>query len=190
MLADSFTGHTTGNAILACIGIARGQWSTVRACLLAVGAFLCGTALGSVWPGADGHGPCRRLAQPLAAEIVLIVLGTFVATPDTDAGRQIFVVCLCVSLGVQNGILSKIGSLSVHSTFITGMSSTVVTTLAHGKADPKLWLLLAVIGCFVTGAFGGGWMVDHMRRDGFVGLLILLAVSLVLALTAPRDETA
>ena len=46
ILAGSFTGHVTGNLVLATVHAAHGEWGPAFSCLAAVAAFLAGPAGG------------------------------------------------------------------------------------------------------------------------------------------------
>ncbi len=186
LLSGSFAGHVTGNSILMAIAIAAGHGAQALTCALAVLGFLAGTAIGSVWPRMAGGGSCRRLAVPLAAEIVLIATAMGAILAGLPVRHDAFLACLCLALGLQNGILSRLGPVSVHTTFITGMFTSLVS--AGGGATAKRQLLPAIIGCFLCGAFCGALIVSHAGLAGFGGLLVLLAAAWLVCVTAPGTE--
>ena len=186
LLSGSFTGHVTGNSILMAIAIAQGNGVQALSCALAVLGFLAGTAIGSVWPRVAGGGSCRRLAAPLAAEIVLIATGLYVIVARLPASHAAFLICVCLALGVQNGVLSRLGSVSVHTTFITGMFTSLVS--AAGGPGPKRRLLPAIIGCFLCGASCGAFIVSRAGGAGLTGVLVLLAMAWLVCITAPRPD--
>jgi uncharacterized protein DUF1275/enoyl-CoA hydratase/isomerase-like protein len=43
-----------------------------------------------------------------------------------EAARGLFIVCMCLALGIQNGALHKTNGISVHSTYVTGMVTTLM----------------------------------------------------------------
>lgn len=188
VLAHSFTGHITGNSILMAVYVAAGHWDDVITCLVAVVAFLVGTAGGTAWPHAPGRSACRRLTGPIAVEILLIAssLACLDLVPPL-LGHDLFIACLCVALGLQNGALGKIGPVSFHTTFITGLSTTLVASLTAGKPDPKRQVLPPIIGSFVAGAFSGAFTVARFGTSGFAAVLVLLALGWLLALTDPSQ---
>jgi len=61
---------------------------------------------------------------------LLLVLSAFILLNST-ATHQLFIVCMCLPLGIQNGALHKTQGISVHSTYMTGM----VTTLLQKSFD-------------------------------------------------------
>ncbi len=189
VLAHSFTGHITGNSILMAVYMTDGRWAEVATCLVAIVAFLVGTAAGTSWPHAPGRSACQRLTSPIAIEVVLIGSGlACLALSPSPFGRAVFIACLCLALGVQNGVLDKIGSVSFHTTFITGLSTTLIASLAAGHTDPKRKVLPAIIGCFIAGAFGGAFTVSRLGDLGFAVVLAPLVLGWLLAMTEPSSK--
>ncbi len=175
VLVSSFTGHITGNSILTAIAIVKQDWSQAFTSLLAVISFMGGTTIGLAW--IKGRG----LTKPLLAEIALIAFGAWMLTVRIDVGRDLFVLCLCLALGLQNGVLNKLGSVSVHSTFITGMSTSLVTSVIDGQQIAKRRVLPAVIACFLVGALCGAYLASSLATLGFAGILVPLVLALLLA---------
>ena len=186
LLSGSFTGHVTGNFILMAIAIVGHHGAEALSCILAVTGFLIGTAIGSVWPRVTGGGSCRRLAAPLAAEIVLVAAGMYATGVRLPFGHEAFLACVCLALGVQNGILSKLGSVPVHTTFVTGMFTSLVGAITAGAAGPKRRVLSVILGGFLCGAFCGALTVSRAGIAGFAGVLLLLALAWLVCVTAPR----
>src|SRR5215510_1271550 len=52
LLAQTFTGHVTGNLVLTAISVARTDWPTFSRRLLAIALFLAGIPAASSWNGA------------------------------------------------------------------------------------------------------------------------------------------
>lgn len=187
VLAHSFTGHITGNSILLAIALAGGRWGEVAICLVAIAAFLAGTATGAGWPVAPHHSACRRLAGPILVETLLIAFGLACSALPSPAGRVALLACLCLALGVQNGALGKIASVPFHTTFITGLSTSLVTSLVAGKPDAKRRVLPPIIACFLVGAFLGAFTVSHFGAARFTVVLAPLVITWLLALSAPSQ---
>lgn len=184
VLAHSFTGHITGNSILLAIALAGGRWGEVAIYLVAIAAFLAGTATGAGWPAAPRHSARRRLAGPILAETLLIASGLACSELPAPGGRIALLACLCLALGVQNGALGKIASVPFHTTFITGLSTSLVTSLMAGKPDAKRRVLPPIIACFLVGAFLGALTVSHFGAAGFAGVLVPLVATWRLMLRA------
>ena len=189
ILVGSFTGHITGNSVLLAVHVVNSQWYPALSCLAAVIAFLAGTAGGVSWPHPPDRSACGRLAPLLVTEIALIALGMVASLLSATAHNSFFLVSLGLALGLQNGALGKIDSVPFHTTFITGLSTTLVTSLAAGKPGPQRRLLPMIIGSFILGAFIGAWAAHRIGISAFGLLLALLASAWFLAITAPaRNE--
>lgn len=190
IVVGSFTGHITGNAILLAVHVVNSQWLQALSCLIAVIAFLAGTVGGLSWPHPPGRSACRRLAPLLALEVALIALGTIVPMLPATGRNDIFLASLCLALGLQNGALGKIDSVEFHTTFITGLSTTLVGALATGKPGPERRLLPPFIGCFIVGALMGAWATTRVGTTAFVLVLTLIALSWLLSITSPSKDEA
>ena len=188
LLTGSFTGHITGNSVLTAIALVTGHWSQAASCIIAVLGFMIGTAAGSVWPRSDRHGFGRRLVKPLLAEAALVGLGLSLATWHIVASHDLLLVCLCLALGLQNGTVTKLDGVSVRTSFITGMSTSLVTAMTGGRPDRKTRILPLVLGCFLLGAICGALLTARFELLGFGAVLLPLLLALVLSATAPTGQ--
>ncbi len=188
VLVSSFTGHITGNSIMLMVHLVNSQWPEALSCLIAAAAFLAGTAGGVNWPYPAGRSACRRLAPALVLEIALITAGMIVPALPGTGRKDVFLASLCLALGLQNGMLGKVGLVGVHTTFITGLSTTLVKDLVTGTPGPKREVLLSVIGCFILGALAGAWALTRFGIAAFSVVLALLAFAWLLAVTTPATE--
>lgn len=184
VLVRSFTGHLTGNSVLFAVHLVNAQWTQATSCLIAVVAFLAGTAGGVSWPHRQGRSACRRLAPVLAVEFALVALAVMALGLPATLQKDAFLTGVCLALGLQNGALGKIDSVAFHTTFITGLSTTLVGALASGKPSPKRRLLPPIIGCFIAGALVGALAVTRFGIGGFGVILVVLACNWLLAATA------
>ena len=184
VLVRSFTGHLTGNSVLFAVHLVNAQWLQATSCLIAVAAFLAGTAGGVSWPHRPGRSACRRLAPVLALEVALVALGVMALSLTSAVQKDVFLTGMCLALGLQNGALGKIESVAFHTTFITGLSTSLVGALAAGKPSPKKRLLPPIILCFIAGALVGAWAVAYFDIVGFALMPGVLACAWLLAITA------
>ena len=130
LLARTFTGHLTGNCILAAVSVAGRDWYVALDRLLAVILFLAGILLSLT---INRFAPARLRQSPLTFAMLLEVL-LFLSAGlllMNGATPEWFIVCMCLALGIQNGALNKTNGISVHSTYMTGM----VTTLMQKSFD-------------------------------------------------------
>ena len=131
----------------------------------------------------------------MGMEVILIVAASLALSFDMAHGVQIFVISVSLALGLQNGAFRRAGGISVHTTYLTGMITSLISTegekyasgvlpVSSGAPDPKIELLCGIWIAFVLGAGTGAAMVLHFGAVGMLGaalLLILLALREVLA---------
>jgi uncharacterized membrane protein YoaK (UPF0700 family) len=191
VLAKTFTGHVTGNLVLAAIAVAALDWRAALEHLSAIVTFLIGISLSvlimrplKAWPS------WPLLPTIMGIEVILIVAASLVLASDMAHGVEIFVIFVCLALGLQNGAFRRVGGISVHTTYLTGMitglisaetekfASEVVPPAARAP-DPKMGLLCGIWIAFVLGAGTGAAMVLHFKALGMLGAALIL-ISLVL----------
>lgn len=197
VLAKTFTGHVTGSLVLGAIAVAAHDWSSSLAHLLAVACFLIGILLSgwiarslATWP------PSRRLSAAMGIELLLIVISYFALVSHVAVALKSFVVCMSLALGLQNGAFQRTGGISVHTTYMTGLITGLISTqadayLSHSAqpsqttADPKLSVLYGIWFSFVLGAGAGAAAVFAYRT-----LALLGAAALVLGIIARNSVPA
>src|SRR5258706_9370524 len=163
VLAKTFTGHITGALILAAISVASHDWRTFLRHFLAIALFLTGVASILISERFIVRTP-SRFVLPIAmtAEIVLIAIAYFALASHLAAKFGLFVGCMSLALGLQNGAFSKAGGISVHTTYLTGMITSLLKTEAERlspettardklAADQKVSLLGGIWLSFVLG---------------------------------------
>ncbi|HEX3446192.1 MAG TPA: YoaK family protein, partial [Chthoniobacterales bacterium] len=125
LLAGTFTGHLTGNCVLAAVSAVGKDWYLTADRLLAVIVFLGGILVSLIL---NRFTSTRLRPSSLAIAMlieVLLFLAAFLFV--SNRANELFIVCMCLALGIQNGALNRTNGISVHSTYMTGM----VTTLIH-----------------------------------------------------------
>jgi uncharacterized membrane protein YoaK (UPF0700 family) len=199
LLANTFTGHITGNLVLSAISVARADWPTFSRRVLAIALFLAGILCSVILE----RFVARRRAWSLlpammGIEIALILLAYCALTSHLAAQLEVFITCMSLALGLQNGGFHKAGGLSVHTTYLTGMITDLVRTEAEqytsGAAlsrasapDPKRSILCGIWLAFVLGAAIGAAMVFRLEALAIVGAALLLFATLIReAVTLPR----
>jgi uncharacterized membrane protein YoaK (UPF0700 family) len=186
VLAKSFTGHVTGNLVLGAIAVAAQDWLALLGHLSAIVTFLLGVVLSVViarplkaWPS------WPLLPCIMGIEVILIVAAALALASGMAPRVEIFVIFVSLALGLQNGAFVRAGGISVHTTYLTGMITSLISTeakkytlgLAGGPVeaiDPKIGLLSRIWIAFVLGAGIGAAMVFHFNEFGILGAAILL----------------
>ena len=195
VLAKTFTGHVTGNLVLAAIAVAAHDWRAMLGSLSAVVTFLIAIFVSvlivrplkawSSWP---------LLPAIMGIEIILILAASLALASGVAHGVEIFVIFVSLALGLQNGAFRRAAGISVHTTYLTGMITSLISTESEQYAsqvvpppvsahDPKISLLCGIWIAFVLGAGTGAAMVLHFGAVGMLGaavpliLLVLREVS-------------
>src|ERR1700756_1177372 len=130
LLARTFTGHLTGNSVLAAVSAASKEWYLTLDRLLAVNVFLAGILV-SLMLNRFVPVRLRQYSLAIAMFTELLLIGGASLFLINRANTELFIVCMCLALGIQNGALNKTNGISVHSTYMTG----TVTTLIHRSFD-------------------------------------------------------
>jgi uncharacterized membrane protein YoaK (UPF0700 family) len=192
VIAKTFTGHVTGNLVLAAIAVAAQHWRAALGPLSAIVIFLIGILLSVLivrplkewlsWP---------LLPTIMGIEVILIVVASLALSFDLAHGVEIFVIFMSLGLGLQNGAFRRVGGISVHTTYLTGMITSLISTEAENYVsevvlppsvrapDPKIRLLFGIWIAFVVGAGTGAAMVLRFRALGTLGAALPL-IALVL----------
>jgi uncharacterized membrane protein YoaK (UPF0700 family) len=186
VLAKTFTGHVTGNLVLTAIAVAAHDWRAALEPLSAIVTFLIGISLSVLIV----HPLKARLSWPLlptimGIEVILIVAASLALASDMAHGVELFVIFVSLALGLQNGAFRRVGGISVHTTYLTGMITSLISTTTErhaseetppilGSPDPKVALLCGIWIAFVLGAGTGAAMVLHVKALGMLGAALLL----------------
>jgi uncharacterized membrane protein YoaK (UPF0700 family) len=96
--------------------------------------------------------------------------------------------CMCLALGIQNGALHKTNGISVHSTYVTGMVTTLMQKSfdhyssngspeqhsARDSARLTMRILATMWISFIFGATAGSVIVSSFHGIGLWGLVLPL----------------
>ena len=191
LLYRTFTGHVTGNIIFLCLSLARREWSGAGTRLLAIVCFLVCTHLGARLASREHSGVWLFYCQATFL-LPLVIMHPHANEVASLLGAAAF----CCSLGLQNGVVTSSIGVSVHSTFMTGDLTKLLTRrAAHpGRAD-RLQpaedftepVLLRVVVAFIAGAIAAGLLSRaFLVYEPFVLLVLLFAAMVVQVPRSPR----
>ncbi len=190
LLVGCFTGHTTGNCVLAAIAVATGGrvWEPV----LAVVCFLCATASAlRLRTSPEQPFGSRGFHYVLGAEISLMFVSPFLLMAHH---RYSFIACMSVALGLQNGAVSRTDGISLHTTYLTGTLTRLLSLLVEpGSAKAsmnrsEMRFIPFAWGAFVGGALCGGVTISHAGPKGVWGMPLLLAAVLAISSLVPDAQ--
>ena len=189
LLARIFTGHITGNCVLAAVSAAGKDWFLTLDRLLGVIVFLAGVLVSLML---NRFVPVRlrrySLAIAMFIEVLLIVSASLLVI--NRANDELFIVCMCLALGIQNGALDKTNGINVHSTFMTGMVTKLMqkgfdrysskrSRREDSSKDParlSIQVLAPMWTSFMFGALTGAVIVSSFHGVGLSGIALLLIV--------------
>ena len=191
VLAKTFTGHITGSLVLGAIAVAARDWRGVLARFLAVVCFLAGILLSALVARTLAAWSRPLLPTAMGIEAVLIVAGYWALASSAHIGVELFVACMSLALGLQNGAFRRTGSISVHTTYLTGMITGLLATNAEKylspatgalKSDPRFDLLSGIWIAFVLGAGIVAALVFALKAFAVLGAAALLMGVIVLTI--------
>jgi uncharacterized membrane protein YoaK (UPF0700 family) len=187
VIARTFSGHLTGNSVLAAVSAASHDWYLTFDRLLAVLVFLGGVLLSLILNRfVSARLRSSSLAIAMSTEVVLFLLAYVLLV--TRANQELFIGCMCLSLGIQNGALTKTKGISVHSTYMTGLVTTLTQKsfaylsserppkpdLSKGSAPLTIRVLGPMWVSFLGGALAGAIMVTSFHSIGLLGIVLPL----------------
>jgi len=208
-----FTAHMTGTTVHLGEQLIRRNWPAAAVAASIVAAFLVGSVTGRVIIEAGARAAFRRVASfTLLAEWILLLS---VSWWGSDALKQrllpegaLAVVCplvamLAFAMGLQTATLTRIGPLTIHTTFVTGMLNKLAQLwsrwifLTHdlyfhsGFSDVErrkqrsviareARFVFAIWALYFAGAVCGTWFALHWQlRSLLLACLILFFIILV-----------
>jgi uncharacterized membrane protein YoaK (UPF0700 family) len=202
LTARTFTGHLTGNCVLAAVSIATQEWFLAFDRLLAVVAFLGGILLSLIMSRLLPVS-LRGSSLLLAMFVELVLIGTAFLFIWNHGNNELFILCMCLALGIQNDALRKTDQVSVHSTYMTGMVTTLMqrgfgyllsdrnveSSSARDSASTAIQVLGPMWISFIAGALGGALFVSCFHAVGLLGIALLLGLLICAEMKATWTRT-
>jgi uncharacterized membrane protein YoaK (UPF0700 family) len=122
-----FTAHLTGDTVH------LGEWLIeARAPDAAKAAAIIGVFVGGSIVGRTAIEVSSRFRLRSVAVVTLALEGALIASVPSAGHSEIFsLTMLAAAMGMQTATLTRIGSLTVHTTFVTGMLNKLAQLLSH-----------------------------------------------------------
>ena len=188
LTAHTFTGHLTGNCVLAAVSIGSQEWHLALDRLLAVVAFL-GGIVSSLTLSRLLPVYLRGSSLSLAMFVELVLVGTAFLFIRNHVSNELFILCMCLALGIQNDALRKTNRISVHSTYMTGMVTTLMqkgfsyllpdrnveSKASTDSVNTAIHVLAPMWISFIVGAVTGAVVVGCFNAIGLLGIALLLS---------------
>lgn len=193
-----FTAHVTGTTEHLGQSIVLGKGNEVIAASVVVGAFFAGSVFGRALVEAGGRRRFRRIASVTltieAAMLVAVVAAKIAAAgPAAPSSTYIYLAILAAAMGVQTATLTRVGPLTVHTTFVTGMINKLAQLVSRilfraydfllGRATLEkraeqrsesrhAIFIFSIWVCYVLGAIGG---TEAYLKWGIQALFVAVA---------------
>jgi len=134
-----FVAHITGDTVHLGNQLATGKWADAEKGATIIGSFILGSILGRAVIEAGARKQQRAIASvTLLAEAALIF--TFICirsfAVSSDVSVLVLLALLAAAMGMQTATLTKIGPLTIHTTFVTGM----LNKFAEAMSEWFFWL--------------------------------------------------
>ena len=111
-----------------------------------------------------------------------------------EGSQELFIVCMCLALGMQNGALNKTNGISVHSTYMTGMVTGLMqksfdhlfsnrSSKEHSSRDSArltLQVPASMWMSFIFGAVTGSVLVSSLHSIGLLGIVLPLILFILI----------
>lgn len=133
---EVFTAHMTGTTVHMAEQLSRGELEKAAAGAVAVGAFLAGSISGRIIIELGARSEFRQVASiVLAIEAALIASVWPTASflrgySSSNAAIWLPLGMLAAAMGMQTAALTRIGPLTIHTTFVTGMLNRLAELMA------------------------------------------------------------
>lgn len=123
----------------------------------------------------------------LLIEAGLIAMASLMAPSDASPKLELFLVLMSISLGLQNGAFLSAGGIGIHTTYMTGVITSLLTAETdtivanvhptdQAKTRHGSTLLSRIWVSFFVGAGAGAAMAFRFRSFGLLGAVGLLCL--------------
>lgn len=132
---DIFSAHMTGTTVRLGEHLVQHDWNALGITGLVLAAFVVGSLVGRILIEAAARARFRSIAAiTLGCETVLLVCGMLFIPPRPEIPFNVValpLLMLAAAMGFQTATLTRIGPLTVHTTFVTGMLNKLSQLLSH-----------------------------------------------------------
>ena len=190
-----FTAHMTGNSVHFAMSLVQGHWADAARAGVVIPVFLVGSLVGRSIIEFCVRRRLRRAASLVLlleaaalSEVIILNSGVPAASPTW---LTLFLLALC--MGLQTAALTRVGPLTVHTTFVTGMLNSLAQRLSilifwitdrlrgsvqnpwtHSETLREACLLATVYVSYVFGALTAAWLTHYSLMRSLLASLGLL----------------
>jgi uncharacterized membrane protein YoaK (UPF0700 family) len=131
----TFTAHMTGTTVHLGNALFKRSWNDVFFSFVVLAAFVIGSLIGRILIEIGARRKLRSIASwTLGLEAALLAM---VATPVLRAGGsgalnpKLSLAMLAGAMGLQTATITRVGGLTIHTTFVTGMINKFSQLVSH-----------------------------------------------------------
>jgi uncharacterized membrane protein YoaK (UPF0700 family) len=221
-----FSAHVSGTTAHLGIDLAGHEWNEAVIAASVVAAFLLGSVIGRIIIEIGAQASFRRIASVTLA-IEALLLAVFVVemqtgVPPTGSLAVQRICCLlgalACAMGLQTATLTRIGPLTIHTTFVTGMLNKLSQLISHllfetyalHRASPtqrnhylvlrrmsaaQTTFIAGIWFLYLSGAVVGAFLDKHFGPPALYMGVVLLAFAIAvdwirpLSLEEERDQS-
>jgi uncharacterized membrane protein YoaK (UPF0700 family) len=197
----TFTAHMTGNTVHLAMSVVARHWTDAVKAGLVIPIFLFGSLIGRCLI----EFAVRRRFKRAASLVLLLEAAAlseavgFTVVSHSTAALWTSLMLLALGMGLQTATLTRIGPLTVHTTFVTGMLNSLAQRLSivlfllwdkfRGRTNTSPadshalrqagMLTLVWIAYFFGGVLGALLVTPFQMRSLFFSLMLLFAAIVV-----------
>lgn len=135
ILYHVFTAHVSGDTAHLGLDLPAFKWHDAAAAAIVIASFFAGSMIARSVIEIGGRRHLRRVASiTLGIETAILLAFILVGGQETQRGHAVvlwWLAGLACAMGIQTGTLTKVGPLTVHTTFVTGMLNKLAQLLSH-----------------------------------------------------------
>lgn len=181
---EVFTGHLTGNSILSAIYLVQHNMPVFSLSIVSLISFLIGSISGAIIRIKLKQ---RFLNSLTLFLITLLLLITVIVNLHAEIYiyKLIAISLISIAMGIQNGFFNQSMGVGSHTTYITGMTTSLISALITKTKDPtkahnsKIILPLLII-TFILGAFAGALIATNIGLTSYMVILGLYGFALII----------
>lgn len=174
-----FTGHLTGNSVLSMVYAVQMDWNMLSFSAISMVGFFLGTLSGS-WFRIKYASPSLHIYVISFVFFLFTTVFTLHFFVPSFYSTNLAILITSLSMGIINGYFNKAGSVSIHSTYVTGMTTSCINAfLNNAKGDSGKKLLFFAVLSFIFGALSGGYLSVNYHLAGFSCVLIFLFIAII-----------
>ena len=202
-----FVANMTGDTVHLGHYLVIGNWNQALRAATVIASFVLGSIAGRSIIEAGARRKIKSVATiSLLVEAGLILMVVWAAPDSANHGDSIGTICwmlalLAIAMGVQTATLTRIGALTIHTTFVTGMLNKLAQAVSQWlfwlhddwvkKTNWREWLrrsrqqtsartaalMFGIWVCYLLGSLAGTWMSLRWSTRSLYVPVALLAIS-------------